>query len=192
MSEDQVRKGLEQCNLCNVALVSAIKERVAKGEDVKNICKDYETFQRQLHGEVLFSAGALVQRYRRATGQNDPVTKRNQGGRPPKYLPKSEKPPTEGFEFRKVNLDDHVRKDREAEESAQNKLDNLPNLKRKVKVASSMEYVTEEGKLQNEFDYQIRKLQTIVEALLALKGDFAEYEMVWNQTLINKVIGGLK
>jgi hypothetical protein len=68
MSEDALRKSLEGCNVCNVALVEEIKERTARGERIEPICKDLEDYQRQVMGEVYYSHQALRKRYERAMG----------------------------------------------------------------------------------------------------------------------------
>ena len=65
--EAKVKEGLEQCNLCTVALVSAIKERVDEGESVNAVCKEYEKLQKELHGEILYPLKTLASRYYRTT-----------------------------------------------------------------------------------------------------------------------------
>lgn len=62
-AEKDLRKSLESCNVCNVALVETIRERVGKGEKVSAICRDLVDYQRQLHGEIYYTANALRQRY---------------------------------------------------------------------------------------------------------------------------------
>jgi hypothetical protein len=63
MSDQKFKDGLLNCTVCNVALVSAIKDRVDAGEKVKDVCKDYERFQEQL-GEIHYTWKQLQDRFR--------------------------------------------------------------------------------------------------------------------------------
>lgn len=75
MSEDALRKSLAACNVCNIALVDEVHERMTKGEKVNAICKDLEDFQRQMYGEVYYSQNALRARYRFAVGSKIDIKK---------------------------------------------------------------------------------------------------------------------
>jgi len=67
-SDAVVKELLDKCHMCNTGLVEAVKERESNGESVNAICKDLEDYQRQVHGEVIYSASALRSRYQYATG----------------------------------------------------------------------------------------------------------------------------
>ena len=62
-SDAVVKELLDKCHMCNTGLVEAVKERESNGESVNAICKDLEDYQRQVHGEVIYSASALRSRY---------------------------------------------------------------------------------------------------------------------------------
>jgi len=67
MSDEKVKQGLESCNLCNAALVNAIRERVKKGDNVREVCQDYERYQQQLGipDEAVIPYKTLEKRYYR-------------------------------------------------------------------------------------------------------------------------------
>lgn len=67
MSDEKVKQGLESCNLCNAALVDAIRERVKKGDNILEVCKDYERYQEQvgIPKEAVIKASVLRGRYYR-------------------------------------------------------------------------------------------------------------------------------
>ena len=113
-SDAVVRELLDKCQMCNVGLVEAVKERESKGESIREICKDLEDYQRQSLGGVIYTANALRQRYMHASGvkvrkpvvPKEPVVtdqdaldaqRDNQG--PANESPRI--PPKDGFEFRK-------------------------------------------------------------------------------------------
>jgi hypothetical protein len=68
MSENALRKSMKACNLCNIALVEEVHTRKAGGEKALTVCKDLEDFQRQMMGEVVYTAKQLLDRYRYHTG----------------------------------------------------------------------------------------------------------------------------
>jgi len=59
---------LDTCQICDVPLVEAIKERVDNGETVSSVCKELEAYQIDQHGAAAFSATALRKRYQRING----------------------------------------------------------------------------------------------------------------------------
>ena len=70
---------LEKCNICNIGLVEAIKEKVEAGQTVMGACKEYEDYQKKVNGEVVYSADALRNRYATVLGRKKRQYVRNVG-----------------------------------------------------------------------------------------------------------------
>jgi len=65
---DRLKTMLDTCQICDIPLVEAIKERVDNGESVSSVCKELEDYQIDQHGAAAFSASALRKRYQRING----------------------------------------------------------------------------------------------------------------------------
>ena len=65
---DRLKMMLDTCQICDIPLVEAIKERVDNGESVSSVCKELEDYQIDQHGAAAFSASALRKRYQRING----------------------------------------------------------------------------------------------------------------------------
>ena len=80
---DRLKAMLDTCQICNVPLVEAIKERVDNGESISSVCKELEAYQIDQHGVAAFNASALRKRYQRingTAGTNVPTNRVAQNG----------------------------------------------------------------------------------------------------------------
>jgi hypothetical protein len=65
---DRLKAMLNTCQICDVPLIEAIRERVDDGESVSSVCRELEDYQIDQHGAAAFSASALRKRYQRING----------------------------------------------------------------------------------------------------------------------------
>ena len=163
-SDAKFKELLGKCLICNDGLVEAIEGRIQGGEDLRAVCNDYEDFQRQLHGEAIYSAAALRARYQRVKGEKAPMAGYSKDGKliggasrtTEKHPGLSEEQPLEGFEFRQGES------------------------------SGSVEYVTEEQKYLNDLAHN---LYVFMEGILLQLEEFQKAGFV---VPINKVVKTLE
>jgi hypothetical protein len=91
LAEKLVKKAATECSVCNEALTDVIEKRIARGESVREVCRDIAQAITLQAGGQLFSPDTLKRRFdyhtKKKLEQNVPA-----GGRPPKYQKNQEKP----------------------------------------------------------------------------------------------------